>query len=221
MNNMNNQLHRDEMNVTFFHTYHMMYELVTCYIQKNLHVSNLKLHNFRMVDALLQAVNQNQVDIVMINSASLFDSQFSNVEIRNILTCLCDNSRVTTILFTHNIEPMLLRKILAMGVDIILSSADSPEEIGHALDYMHSRSSPLSYVSKSLRESLNKHGSMLTPKEWEVLNLINQGFTLSEISAMKCRAMSTISTQKHNAMSKLQLKSNSDLLRFMHLNALF
>ena len=158
---------------------------------------------------MLQAVNQNQVDIVMINSTSLFDNQFSNAEIREILICLRDNSRVISIFFAHNMEPVLLKKVLAMGIDIVLSSADSPEEIVHALDYISNRDSPLNYVSKSLRESLDKHDSVLTPKEWDVLNLINQGHALSEIATIKCRAMSTISTQKHNAMSKLHLKKTA------------
>ncbi|WP_080653251.1 helix-turn-helix transcriptional regulator [Serratia plymuthica] len=115
----------------------------------------------------------------------------------------------------------LLKKIVLSGMDIIFSSRDTPQELVLALVSMMNKSLPGRYISKTIRENLQKNDNALTPKEWEVINLISQGYSLSEIASKKCRAMSTISTQKRNAMNKLHLKNESELLCFLHQNTFF
>ncbi|QFG76503.1 hypothetical protein DMB90_04905 [Raoultella planticola] len=77
------------------------------------------------------------------------------------------------------------------------------------------------YISQTIKELLQHSSDELTTKEWEVLNLINQGYSLSQIASKKCRAMSTVSTQKRKAMDKLHLANESELQRFLHQNTFF
>lgn len=58
-------------------------------------------------------------------------------------------------------------------MDIMFSSRDTPQELVLALVSMMNKSLPGRYISKTIRENLQKNDNALTPKEWEVINLIS------------------------------------------------
>lgn len=209
------------INMTYFHQYHMSYDLIASYIQQEMKVSHLKLHHFPDPESLLNAVKENKIDIVMINSSCLFDGYFRETEIRKVLSVLCANNHTTTVLFAQNMKPVLLKKMAGAGMDIMLSSHDTPHELVTALMNAMMTADPEPYISQSIKAHLLQTQDELTTKEWEVINLINQGYSLSQIASKKCRAMSTVSTQKRNAMNKLHIASESELLRFLHQNTFF
>jgi len=211
----------DTLNITYFHKYHMSYDLIASYIQQKLNITSLNLQHLSDPKSLLAASEKNSIDIVIINSACLFDGAFREADIRKMLTALCKNQHIKTLFFAQNMKAALLKKMIDTGIDIMMSSQDTPQELVQALTSVLSSSSGETYVSRSVREHLKQKCSDLTPKEWEVINLIHKGYSLSEISSKKCRAKSTISTQKRNAMNKLQLKNETELLRFLHQNTLF
>ncbi|WP_165497938.1 helix-turn-helix transcriptional regulator [Rahnella victoriana] len=138
-----------------------------------------------------------------------------------MLAALCGNKHITTVFFAQNMKAALLKKMLDAGVDIMISYQDSPQELVTALMSVMMSPSAGPYITPSVREHLQQECDDLTPKEWEVINLIQEGYSLSEIASKKCRAMSTVSTQKRNAMNKLHLKNESELLRFLHQNTFF
>ncbi|MGC6389844.1 helix-turn-helix transcriptional regulator [Ewingella sp. S1.OA.A_B6] len=209
------------LNITYFHKYHMSYDLIASYIQWELNVINFHLRHFQTPDSLLKAVEENEIDIVMINSSCLFDGYFKEAEIRKFLATLCDNEQTITVFFAQNMKATLLKKMVDAGVDIMISSQDTPRElIAALLRVMDSRIAE-PYISASIQAHLEQDYDVLTLKEWEVINFIQQGYSLSEIASKKCRAMSTISTQKRNAMNKLHLKNESELLRYLHQNTYF
>lgn len=98
------------INMTYFHQYHMSYDLIASYIQQEMKVSHLQLHHFPDPESLLNAVKENKIDIVMINSSCLFDGYFRETEIRKVLSVLCANNHTTTVLFAQNMKPVLLQK---------------------------------------------------------------------------------------------------------------
>jgi two-component system capsular synthesis response regulator RcsB len=209
------------LNVTYFNKYHMIYPLIASYIQNELGVSTLNFKKFRGIEWLLQAVTENQIDIVIISSSSLFDGSFNEVEIRRLVASLCENKRIITVFFAQNMKPIMLKKIASTGINIILSARDAPQELVGALGKLFNDPSVSRYVSRSIKEELKHNPMALSSKEWEVINLINEGYSLSEIASKKCRAMSTISTQKRNAMSKLNVKNEGELLSFLYQHTFF
>ncbi|PHP91455.1 hypothetical protein CBF17_023115 [Pantoea agglomerans] len=209
------------LNMTYFHKYHMSYDLIASFIQQEMNISHLYLRHFSDPKSLLKASEDNIVDIVMINSSCLFDGTFHETDIRKMLASLCRNENITTIFFAQNMKPALLKKMFDFGIDIMISSQDKPQELVTALMNVMQCSASEPYVSRSVREYLKQEYTDLTPKEWEVINLIQKGYSLSEISSKKCRAKSTISTQKRNAMDKLNLRNENELIRFLHQNTLF
>lgn len=209
------------LNMTYFHQYHMSYDLIASYIRQEMKVSDLQLHHFPDPESLLNAVKENKMDIVMINSSCLFDGYFRETEIRKVLSVLCANKHTTTVLFAQNMKPVLLKKMAETGMDIMISSHDTPHELVTALMNAMMTANPEPYISQTIKAYLQQTQDELTTKEWEVINLINQGYSLSQIASKKCRAMSTVSTQKRNAMNKLHITSESELLRFLHQNTFF
>lgn len=209
------------LNITYFHKYFMTYDLITTCLQRELPTRYLTLHHLPDLNTLLSAVENNKIDILMINSSCLFDGFFHETEIRKMLSVICPHQQMVTMLFAQNMKPMLLRKMVHSGMNILISPHDTPHELLKAL--MSAIASPHAepYVSQTIRELLQHPSDELTTKEWEVLNLINQGYSLSQIASKKCRAMSTVSTQKRKAMDKLHLTNESELRRFLHQNTFF
>ncbi|MXF46285.1 hypothetical protein GR294_06890 [Raoultella sp. Lac2] len=199
----------------------MTYDLITTCLQRELPTRYLTLHHLPDLNTLLSAVENNKIDILMINSSCLFDGFFHETEIRKMLSVICPHQQMVTVLFAQNMKPMLLRKMVHSGMNILISPHDTPHELLKAL--MSAIASPHAepYVSQTIRELLQHPSDELTTKEWEVLNLINQGYSLSQIASKKCRAMSTVSTQKRKAMDKLHLTNESELRRFLHQNTFF
>ncbi|CAB3756863.1 Transcriptional regulatory protein RcsB [Paraburkholderia humisilvae] len=62
--------------------------------------------------------------------------------------------------------------------------------------------------------------SSLTGKELEVIRLYGAGLSLTEIAARLHRSVSTIATQKSNAMRKLGITTNADMIRYAHITRL-
>ena len=54
----------------------------------------------------------------------------------------------------------------------------------------------------------------LTEREWEILRLIVQGVSLTEIGARLCLSVKTISTHRTRLLVKLNLTSNAELVRY-------
>lgn len=190
-------------------------------MQQELKTHDLNLHHLPDLQSLLSAVQNNKIDILMINSSCLFDGLFPDNEIRKMLSVICTNHQTITVLFAQNIKPMLLRKMVNFGMNILMSTSDTPDELLNALRNVIVSPHAEPYVSNTIKELLQHSTDELTTKEWEVLNLINQGYSLSQIASKKCRAMSTISTQKRKAMDKLHLANESELQRFLHQNTFF
>ena len=207
--------------MTYFHKYNMSYDLIASLIQHQMNVRHVYLQHYADPKALLTAAQENNIDLVIINSSCLFDGNFREREIRKMLIDLCSNKKIVTVFFAQNMRAALLKKMLDAGIDVMISSQDTPQELITALTSVIGSSSTETYVSRSVREHLKQEYVDLTPKEWEVINLIHKGYSLSEISSQKCRAKSTISTQKRNAMNKLHLRNENELMRFLHQNTLF
>ncbi|MFB6328324.1 LuxR C-terminal-related transcriptional regulator [Pantoea deleyi] len=199
----------------------MSYDLIASFIQHEMNIQTITLKHFPGLEDLLTAIEENNIDIIIFNSSCLFDGSFREKEIRRVLDASCGNKHIITVFFAQNMKSALLKKMLDAGVNIVVSLQDRPQELIKALAEKMTTSDEKTYISQSVCENLQQECTELTPKEWEVINLIREGYSLSEIASKKCRAMSTISTQKRNAMNKLHLRNENELLLFLHQNEFF
>lgn len=131
---------------------------------------------------------------------------------------------VKIVLLTSQSNTAILRSACDYGVKSIVSKSDPIEET--VLACQHVMTQPGYYFSASFSHVENylikgkAKGSPLTPKELEVIRLFSSGYTLSEIAQRQNRTISTISTQKYNAMRRLGVSSNIELIRYAYAKGL-
>ncbi|MFK8259596.1 response regulator [Erwinia sp. AnSW2-5] len=132
--------------------------------------------------------------------------------------------KVKLILLTSQRNSAILTKALDYGVSAIVSKSDSIDEITQACDHVMRYNDKFlsSSAYKILRsdESKIKKTPALTPRELEVIRMFSGGLTLASIADRQSRSISTISTQKHNAMRRLGITSNIELIRYAYENGL-
>ena len=69
------------------------------------------------------------------------------------------------------------------------------------------------YVGKRKGKGTGRPG-LLTPREEEICSLLAQGYTNVEVGQKLCISDRTVETHRTNIMTKLDLKSRADLVRF-------
>lgn len=131
---------------------------------------------------------------------------------------------IKIVLLTSQKNSAILRKACDYGVRAIVSKNDAVEETVLACHHVVNQSD--CYVSSSfcnLKASTGKggeRGCTLTPRELEVVRLFSSGYSLAEIAQRQNRTISTISTQKYNAMRRLGVSSNIELIRYAYAQGL-
>lgn len=125
------------------------------------------------------------------------------------------------ILYVEYDNLSILKKALNYGVDAIVSKYDAVTEIKKALHEIYIKKSADCYRSKKIKTIIDSEiekSGRLTAKEWEIIRLYSMGLSLSTIAKKQNRAVSTVATQKYNAMKKLNVNSNSELIQYACLN---
>lgn len=115
----------------------------------------------------------------------------------------------------------ILKKAISYGADAIVSKYDPVSEIKKALNEIFSRPHHRVYLSafiNAIVESETEKSVRLTAKEWEIIRLYSMGLSLSSIAKKQNRAVSTVATQKYNAMKKLNVNTNSELIQYACMN---
>lgn len=134
---------------------------------------------------------------------------------------------VKLVVFSRIRQIGLVRQILANEVDAFVSKTVGLEFVAHACRAV---SGGLKYVDPKTKSWLQvasnpeagaaakvtySSDADLSPREREVLRLLGQGLTIREIADCFRRSPKTVSVQKCSAMSKLGLKSDIELARYL------
>ena len=129
----------------------------------------------------------------------LFDTGQGLVLADNARALGIDLGAVDTLVFSHGHYDH------TGGLPIVLSAVRTPVDVHLHPDALQTKF----HVSGSRARSI------LSAREWEVLHLIVEGFSTTEIARHRNRSVSTIATQKHNAMKKLNLSNHSELIKYV------
>ncbi|WJF89840.1 response regulator transcription factor [Paraburkholderia bonniea] len=131
---------------------------------------------------------------------------------------------VKLIVFTMLSNPALCGQLAKLGVHGIVSKNDERGEILAALRAIEAgHAAP--YCSPSVRgwlaaqpsgNAANNLQPTLSQREVDVVRLFAQGETLDEIAGNLKRAKSTVATHKQNAMQKLGITNNADLICYAY-----
>lgn len=195
---------------------HILHSLKTLFAeQKNFTILNESTNG----RDLLTHLSENPTDIIITDFA--LSANYATIEGVAKLRLLKDKaSSCRLILLTSQSHPTILNKAFDYGARAIVSKSDPVEQIILACHHViHSRDR---YYSPTVKKLMSEHerengkDSMLTPKEFEVVRLFSSGCSLAQIAARQNRTISTISTQKYNAMRRLGITSNTELIRYAY-----
>lgn len=167
---------------------------------------------------LIPALNTHPCD-VLICDYSMPGGEFGDgITLFSFLRRRYPNTRIVVLSMMDN--PAVIRSLLKLGIQCILSKSDST---GHVLPAIHGAYADGRYFSPAMAkivwqldvEEPDTTKRELTAREAEVVRLFVAGQSINEIAATLRRSKQTISSQKSNAMKKLGIASDTDLIKFM------
>lgn len=127
---------------------------------------------------------------------------------------------VALVVLTMETEAAALKKVIALGVDALISKRDRLDLIHVAIVTALAHECYLGPAVRSLiadatvAQRLDFVRQMLSRRELEVFTQYASGFGVTEIAGRLERSVKTISAQKCTAMRKLGLQSDAELFRF-------
>jgi len=112
-------------------------------------------------------------------------------------------------------QPSLLNRLDAHGVHGIVSKGDDLQHVQSAVMAAYANRRFLSpSVAGMLDRREQRRVTALSPREQEVVELFIAGLSVAEIARKLDRKKQTVSTQKNNAMRKLGIERDAELLTF-------
>lgn len=114
-------------------------------------------------------------------------------------------------------NPALAQTMMLAGVQSVVDKMAMTKELMFAIDMARSGRT---YISTRMRRQIESavrpsdDGLAVSPRESEVIRLLAQGLTVSEVARRTARSVKTISQQKRDAMRKLALDSDKQLFEY-------
>lgn len=128
------------------------------------------------------------------------------------------------VVLTMLAHPETLATLLRLGVLGLVDKRGSADEIAIALSLAHAGRT---YVSPAFRELISsmerrsaKGGVQLSPRETEVVRRFSIGISLPEIAGQLHRSRKTVSRQKRDAMRKIGVTTDSELIEYARLHGM-
>ncbi|MCO1370226.1 response regulator transcription factor [Burkholderia multivorans] len=119
---------------------------------------------------------------------------------------------VKPVVLTMCRSPSLLQELVAFGVRCIISKSDDPS---HVLMGIHAAGGGATYMSPGVAALVPTWGAEVwTQREAEVVQLLVEGLTTTEIAARLQVARQTVHARKRSAMTKLGVAREEDLFQY-------
>lgn len=128
--------------------------------------------------------------------------------------------KVRVIVLTMLENPGLLNGMCSSGALAVLHKRHKLTELPTAITTAYRlRRYPCSSAQRELcncgiDSTVGKPISVLSPRELEVMRLLVGGMTVTGVALYLSRSIKTVSTQKHSAMKKLGMSSDSELFNY-------
>ncbi|SAL14725.1 response regulator [Caballeronia sordidicola] len=127
--------------------------------------------------------------------------------------------RPRLIVVTMIAQPQMLAGLLDLGADALVDKRDCMESLNQAMVAVIGGDRFVSMhadaLLKSHIENKPSQAGVLSAREWEVLQLYAGGMSLISIADRLERSIKTIGTQRRNAMRKLGLETEVQLLNYL------
>jgi two-component system capsular synthesis response regulator RcsB len=167
---------------------------------------------------LFMEIDRNPCDLVLMDLYMPGPSESNGLDIIRQFKARYPN--VALVILTMENEASALQRVIALGVDGLISKRDRIDLIHVAIVMAMAREC---YIGPAVRaqladatvtQRLDLVHAMLSRREFEVFTQYALGLGVTEIAARLGRSVKTISAQKCSAMRKLSLQSDAELFRF-------
>ncbi|MGV6481222.1 response regulator [Pantoea agglomerans] len=181
--------------------------------------SNLNINAYPVeAEGLLSIIRKEMPDILITDFCFTFERNDSN-GVKKLEQIHKQNPNLKIIIFTAQKSQAILKSILQVPVNAIVHKRDDIRDLVRAFNWVCSSNSGIYYSEQMknlvLSAPADAAQTLLSPSEIEVIRLFAIGYSLMEIAKARKRSISTVATQKYNAMRKLQLQSNTDLIKYV------
>jgi two-component system, NarL family, captular synthesis response regulator RcsB len=166
---------------------------------------------------LIAALNSKSCDVLVSDFAMPGGEYGDGVTLFSFLRRRYPDTRVVVLTMMDN--PGVIRSLLKLGIHCILSKSDAT---AHVLAAIHGAYADGRYFSPAVAkivwqldiETPSSARRAMTAREEEVVRLFVSGLTVNEIATTLKRSKQTISSQKSNAMRKLGIDNDTDLIKY-------
>lgn len=169
----------------------------------------------RSTNELIASMSKIRCDVALVDYAMRGNGQMEGLALLGYLGRTYPEVGIVAMVTYEN--PVIIRSILERNVASVVSKFD---DIGHIVTAIHACYGGGKYLSPLIKRSLetvndggNKRASKLSPREIEVIRLYLSGLSVSQIAERLKKGRQTISAQKVNAMKKLGVTSDVELIR--------
>ncbi|MBN3787159.1 response regulator transcription factor [Burkholderia sp. Ac-20353] len=164
--------------------------------------------------ALLSCIARTRCDIVVTDFAMPGRAHADGLLMLEAIREAFPSVRIVVLTMLDN--PALMQNICNTGVLTVLNKRGVPTDLPRAVMAAHSGRS---FVSTKPREPIGVPESddlyALSAREIEVVRMCTNGMSMTDIAHHYGRSIKTISTQKHNAMKKLGIRSDAELYLYV------
>ncbi|MGE6383220.1 response regulator [Shewanella baltica] len=175
------------------------------------------------VTELWHTLAQHECDLLITDFSMPNDDNVDGMAMIKQLRRKYPNLPIIVLTQVHNLG--VLQALMQIGINGLLLKKSVIAELANTVKKVLSGSV---YIGDAVRELLNEQGinQYSTPielslKEIEVVRLLANGMSVTQVASYLNRSVKTISTQKTNAMQKLGLKSDSELFHYAQQQGLF
>ncbi|WP_330147672.1 response regulator transcription factor [Shewanella oncorhynchi] len=175
------------------------------------------------VSELWRTLEQHECDLLITDFSMPNDDNVDGMAMIKQLRRKYPNLPIIVLTQVHNLG--VLQALLQIGIQGLLLKKSVIAELEKTVKKVLLGSI---YIGETVRELLNEQGINqyaipveLSLKEIEVVRLLANGMSVTQVASYLHRSVKTISTQKTNAMQKLGLKSDSELFHYAQQQGLF
>ncbi|MBR7989952.1 response regulator transcription factor [Burkholderia cenocepacia] len=165
-------------------------------------------------DELIACLGRNSCDVALIDYTMRGNGKMGGLTLLGYLRRTFPKIAIV-VLVTHG-NPVITRSILAQGAASVVSKFD---DVRHILTAIYSSCGGGRYLSPTIKHALDRaksdkgrRESKLSPREIEVIRLYLSGLSINMIAARLSKGKQTVSAQKTNAMKKLGVKNDVELV---------
>jgi DNA-binding NarL/FixJ family response regulator len=166
----------------------------------------------------LKALDEIEVDVLLLDIS--MPGMSGQAIAREVMR---KRSSVAIVVLTMHEDEYYLQELLRLGARAYVLKKSTGTELVQAIRYAYRGDTYIDpamaglivnpYVGKPTKRELQPLGS-LTPREQEICALLAYGYTNTEVAEKLHISDRTVETHRTNIMSKLDLKSRAELVRF-------